>query len=541
MSTSSPGRPRLTRRVMGTLASDIDASLLDAAARLLDPLCQALEGLDLRSLDGVAPAVQFDPYTAQGERTWRTLPLPEPPPAQPPEAPTPAELPWTSAADLSALIRARLLSPTEVVDAFVTRIGALDGQLGSFLTVTAGQARAQAADAARTGALAGVPVGLKDLIEVAGIRTTCGSPMFVDRVTERDAACWTRLRDAGAVLLGKLATQEFAAGLTGENDYFGSARNPWDDERIAGGSSVGSAVAVAVGLLPVALGTDTGGSIRVPAGCCGTVGLKPTYGRVPTDGVYPMSWTLDHVGPLARTVRDAGLVLDVLAGTRCEPASRAGAAHGLTAVRVGVPRAWLAQVHPLVSATFDEALAVLERLGAQLVEVTGFPDLDQLATINRVIAYAEGSAMHERFLSTQPGYGQTVRPRLEAGRFLLAGQYLTAQRLRTVACAEFAAAWRGVDVLATPVLPCTAPRRGNTAVELPGGAQPIATALMRLTGPANLAGLPALTVPSGLASDGLPTGLQLIAPPGEDERVCFVGAAYEAAAAHRLRPPLGRG
>ncbi len=294
-------------------------------------------------------------------------------------------------------------------------------------------------------------------------------------------------------------------------------------------------------MLPVALGTDTGGSIRIPAGCCGTVGLKPTYGRVPTDGVYPLSWTLDHIGTLARTVLDAGLVLDVLAGTRCERASRSGAANGLAPVRIGVPRRWLVEVQPAVAATFDTALGVLERLGAELVEVTALPDLDQLTAINRVIAYAEGSAVHERFLAAQPGYGPTVRPRMEAGRSLLAGEYLTAQRLRTVACAAFATMWRDVDVLAMPVLPCTAPPVGSTTVDLPGRVEPVATALIRLTGPANLTGLPALTVPSGLAPDGLPTGLQLLGPPGEDERVCFVGAAYEAAADHRQYPPIDLG
>jgi len=535
------GRPPLHRRGMAALTTDIDDSLPSAAATLLAPLRGALDGIDLASLDGVAPAVRFDPYTAGGQPTWRTFPLPEPPPRSPPDVPTADQLPWTSAADLSVLIRARLLAPLEVVDAFLARINALDARLGAFLTITAEQARERARDGGRTGPLAGVPVGLKDLIEVAGISTTCGSSMFVDRVTDRDAACWTRLHDAGAVLLGKLATQEFAAGVTGANDHFGAARNPWNAGRIAGGSSVGSAVAVAVGMLPVALGTDTGGSIRIPAGCCGTVGFKPTYGRVPTDGVYPLSWTLDHIGPLARTVRDAGLVLDVLVGTRCERASRSGADRGLTPVRIGIPRRWLVEVQPAVAATFDTALGVLERLGAALVEVTALPDLDQLTAINRVIAYAEGSAVHERFLAAQPGYGPTVRPRMEAGRSLLAGEYLTAQRLRTVACAAFATMWRDVDVLAMPVLPCTAPPVGSTTVDLPGRVEPVATALIRLTGPANLTGLPALTVPSGLALDGLPTGLQLLGPPGEDERVCFVGAAYEAAADHRQYPPIDLG
>ncbi len=541
MTTSSAAKPPLHRRRTAALTPDIDDSLLNAAATLLAPLRETLDRTDLASLDGVAPALRFDPYTAGGPPTWLSFPLPEPPPLSPPEVPTADLLPWTSAADLSALIRAGRLSPVEVVDAFLTRISTFDARLGAFLTITAEQARERAQVGGFTGPLAGVPVGLKDLIEVAGISTTCGSPMFADRVTDRDATCWTRLRDAGAILLGKLATQEFAAGVTGANDHFGSARNPWNAGRITGGSSVGSAVAVAVGMLPVALGTDTGGSIRIPAGCCGTVGLKPTYGRVPTDGVYPLSWTLDHIGPLARTVRDAGLALDVLASTRCEQASRAGAAHRLTGVRVGVPRRWLVEVQPAVAATFDAALGVLERLGAELVEVTALPDLDELAAINRVIAYAEGSAVHEQFLSTQPGYGPTVRPRMEAGRLLVAGQYLTAQRLRTVTCTAFAAVWRDIEVLATPVLPCTAPPVGSTTVGLPGRVEPVATALIRLTGPANLTGLPALTVPSGLAADGLPTGLQLLGPPGEEERVCFVGAAYEATTDHRLCPPGFRG
>lgn len=522
---------------MAALAPDVDEDVLDAAATLLAPIWRELDEFDLAPLDGIAPAVSFDPRTVGGPRTWRVIALPGPPPDRTPEIPAPNELPWTSASDLSALIRAGELSPVEVLEVFMARIAELDPGLGSFLTVTAERARIQARDAT-IGPLAGVPIGLKDLIEVAGMRTSCGSPIFADRVTERDAACWTRLRGAGAVLVGKLNTHEFAAGVTGENDHFGSARNPWNGDRIAGGSSSGSAVAVASGMLPIAIGTDTGGSIRIPAGCCGTVGLKPTYGRVPTDGVYPLSWTLDHVGPLARTVRDVGLVLDALAGTRCEAASRSGAAYGLSGLRIGVPWGWLADLHPTVATKFGDALKVLQRLGADLVEVTALSALDELMVINRVIAYAEGSALHERFLSTRPAYGPTIRPRQEAGRFLLAWQYLTAQRLRTVACAAFAATWRDVDVLVTPVLPCTAPQCGTTTVDLSGRAEPVTTALIRLTGAANLTGLPALTVPMGLASDGLPTGLQVVGPPGEDERVCFVGAAYEVAAGHQLRPPV---
>jgi aspartyl-tRNA(Asn)/glutamyl-tRNA(Gln) amidotransferase subunit A len=521
--------PRIDRAVMAGMTPGADSAMLDAAAELLAPLGPALGQVDLAELIDYPPAVTFSPPTAP--RRPRAA-LPQPPPESVPDAPARADLPYLPAADLAALVRAGVLSVTDITAAYRTVIDRLNPVVNAFITITLD---GWGGAAPAPGRLAGVPLGLKDLIDTAGVRTTCGSRVLADREPIRDAQVWRRLSEDGAILAGKLNTHEFAAGVTSANDTYGAVRNPRHTGRIAGGSSGGSAAAVAGGMVGAALGTDTGGSVRIPAACCGVVGLKPTYGLVPTHGVYPLAWSLDHVGTLSRTVRDSALLLDVIAGTRCEDAARAGAAHDLTGLRIGAPHSWLGQLQPAVDRCFASALAELELRGASVVEVD-LPDADLLVAINRVITYAEGSTVHEQLLRGRGGHGAAIRPRMEAGRYLLAGDYLTAQRLRTVACQALAAVWQGVDLLATPTLPCTAAPLGAEYVELGGRREPLGTAMIRFTGPFNLTGSPAITVPCGHDEDGLPVGLQLAAAPREEELLCFAAACYEASRAFATSP-----
>jgi aspartyl-tRNA(Asn)/glutamyl-tRNA(Gln) amidotransferase subunit A len=530
-------RPALTRAAMAALAPEADESLLDAAAELLDPLWPSLDPREAtehgptfdprEATEPGPPALTFDPVLAAGASPPRHE-FPEPPQPPAPSVPAAGELHRLSACDIAALVRNGQLSAVEVAREFAGRIETLDGELNAFITVTVDAALSRARSHP-TGRLAGVPLGLKDLVDTAGIPTTCGSAVHRDRVPRRDATCWRRLHDEGAVLLGKLNTHEFAAGVTSTNDHFGTVLNPRHRGHIAGGSSGGSAAAVCAGLTAAAIGTDTGGSVRIPASCCGVVGLKPTFGIVPTAGVQPLAWSLDHVGPLARTVRDAGLLLDILAGTACEPAARAGAAAGLAGLRVGVPSGWLADADGDVRTAFSAAVETLARRGAHPVELSDMPSLDQATAVNRIVAYAEASAAHDRILRhAAANYGPAVRPRQEAGRFVLATQYLVAQQLRGGLCRALAARWRQVDVLALPTLPCRVPGRGGVTVSMAGRREPVGSALIRFTGPFNLAGAPAISVPAGPDRDGLPTGLQIVGPPHADALVCFVAAAFEA-------------
>ena len=537
----------INQDAIAAISATAAPGVLRDAARLLQPVRRMLEASAVIASSGPPPAGAFCPVTAAGERPRHRYQPPQPrQPAVtalsdiPAGSPGEEELAWMTAADIAAGVAGGYLSPGQLAAACGRRVEALDGHLGTFVTVTIDAARAsaggRAAPAAPAGAmtgpgagpLAGVPVGLKDIIDVAGVPTTCGSRIRAGHVPSHDAACWERIREAGALLAGKLATHEFAAGVTCEDTPFGTVRNPLDTRHMAGGSSGGPAAAVAAGLVTAAVGTDTGGSIRIPAACCGVVGLKPTFGLVPTDGVQPLAWSLDHVGPLARTVRDAALVLDVLAGTSCEPAARSGAQHGADGLRVGVPVEWLGGLQQEVRTAFADALHDLRLAGAEITEVRGLPDPEDLALVNRVIAYAEGSACHDQLLRSGAPFGESTLPRMQAGRFLLAGEYLAAQRLRAGACRSFARAWAEADILATPTLPCTAPLLGTATLRTGGRAEPLGTALIRYTAGFNLAGLPALTVPSRTPGP-LPAGLQLIGPPMEDHLVCFAAAAYERA------------
>ncbi|MEV7360240.1 amidase [Kitasatospora sp. NPDC091276] len=437
-------------------------------------------------------------------------------------------------------IRARRLSPVELADSVLDRIELVEPHLGAYVAVTAERARRAAREAEQEaarglhrGPLHGVPMGLKDLIDVAGLATTASSRVRADHRAQADSTVAARLAAAGAILVGKTHTHEFAYGLTTPQ-----TGNAWDRGRVAGGSSGGSAVAVAAGAATFALGTDTGGSIRVPAALNGVVGLKPTYGLVPRHGVASLSWSLDHVGPIARTVEDTALVLDALAGhDPRDPASlatpavghRPGADTDLAGLRVGVPRSYyFDRVDVEVEAAVRRAIEHLEALGARLVDVD-IPMTRYLqATLWGLVA-PEATAYHERSLRAVPElYQADVRALLEAGELMTAGDYLRAQRSRTLMRQEWARMLEEVDVIAAPTVPVTAVRTDQEAVTWPDGTvESVPDAYVRLSAPANITGVPALSVPVGRDAAGLPIGMQLLGRPLGERTLLRVGHAYE--------------
>ncbi|WP_329203357.1 MULTISPECIES: amidase [unclassified Streptomyces] len=449
----------------------------------------------------------------------------------------PYELPLAAAADA---IRARRLSPVELVDSVLDRIEEADPHLGAYVTVTAEQARRAAGEAAHEvaqgrhrGPLHGIPMGLKDLIDVEGMATTASSRVRAGHRATADSTVAARLGAAGAILLGKTHTHEFAFGLTTPQ-----TRNARHRGRVADGSSGGSAVAVASGTATFALGTDTGGSIRVPAALNGVVGLKPTYGLVPRHGVTSLSWSLDHVGPITRTVEDAALVLTALAGhDPRDPASlsvsaadyRPGAGTDLTGLRIGLPRTYyFDHVHPRVETAVRDAVAQLEALGARLVEVD-IPMTRYIQATQWGLMVPEAGAYHERSLRAVPErYQEDVRILLEASELMSAGDYLRAQRSRTLMRARWARMLEEVDVIAAPSVPLPAVRVDEETVTWPDGTtESVSDAYVRLCAPANITGVPALTVPVGHDEAGLPIGMQLLGRPLGEPTLLRVGHAYE--------------
>ncbi|MEW2072253.1 amidase [Streptomyces sp. NPDC013433] len=458
----------------------------------------------------------------------------------------PFELSLTEA---SRAVRARELSPVELTESVLARIAAVEGRLGAYVTVAADAALAAAVRAEREisgsgprGPLHGIPMALKDLIDAEGIPTTASSHVRAGHVAERDSWVAERLGAAGAVLLGKTHTHEFAYGLTTPQ-----TNNAWDHSRVAGGSSGGSAVAVAAGGATFAMGTDTGGSIRVPAALNGVVGLKPTYGLVPRTGVTSLSWSLDHVGPLTRTVQDVALVLSATAGhDPRDPASVSGPmpdrfpGGDLRGLKVGVPRNhYFDRVTPEVEESVRGAIERLAELGAELVDVE-IPMARHIRAVQWGLMVPEATAYHERSLRATPDlYAADVRILLEAGALTSAGDYLRAQRARTLMRDAWARMFDGIDVLAAPTVPMTAVEAGQEAVEWADGTtEAVSDSYVRLCAPANITGVPALTLPVGHDHAGLPIGMQLMARPFHDATVLRVGRVYEesVAGAGRLAP-----
>lgn len=506
---------------------------LRRAAASIAPLLPVAAAPEARAWD-LEPALSFDP----------TLPFADLPPAPWPASAAVPHAPRRGAgegdlvADLATV--AAGADPAEIAGRYRAAISARNPELNAFLTLCPAD-HPQARAGAPGGPLRGAAVALKDNIATAGLPTTGGSVQRARFVPGEDAVCWAALRAAGALCLGKTNLHEFAAGTTNENENFGPARNPHDPSRVAGGSSGGSAAAVAAALAPAALGTDTAGSIRIPAACCGVVGLKPTYGWVSRRGVFPLSWSLDHVGPLAGSVRAVGLLLAALGGERAvgrgRPApSGAARASGLRGVRIGIPWSWLEEAGESAQATggiptasvvriaFARCLEVCRGLGATLVPVD-LGSADFATAVNRLIALPESTAWHAPHLEASPArYGERVRGRLLAGGFVSAEAYLQAQRLRALLARRYAAVLAGpagVHLIATPTLPLPAPAVGAPPAE--------GLALLRFCAPFNLVGWPALSLPCGRSPTGLPFGLQLAAAPRADGELLQAAASLEEA------------
>ena len=421
---------------------------------------------------------------------------------------------------LAAEIRRGDLSPREAVQDALDRIERDDGAYNSVLSVRGEEALAEAdALGAPVGMLHGVPIGVKDVIDVAGTRTTAASKVLADNVATADATVVARLRAAGAVIVGKLNTHEFAWGASTTSEAFGPARNPWDTERICGGSSGGSGAAVAAGLLPGALGTDTAGSVRIPAALCGVTGVRPTIGRVPNRGVIPVSWTYDTVGPLARTAEDCALLLDVISGPEPGDASTtsvaaepclAGLGQGVEGLRIGVVSHLMGEVplDPGVAGAVEEALAELGRLGAR-VERVDATFLRRAEVVQQLVMLPEAAEAHLPWLRTRlADYGADVRARLLAGLLLPSSAPITGQRARRALAEEARPLFERFDLLAAPEMPILAPRIGEDTVDVNGHELPYRLALIPYNSPWSCLGVPTASVPCGFV-DGLPVGLAL--------------------------------
>lgn len=464
------------------------------------------------------------------------------------------ELVGLSLAEAARLVQAREISPVELTQAHLERIARLDNRINSFITVmdevAMQQARQAEAELERgkrmdgqpLGALHGLPIALKDLFETAGVRTTAGSKFFSDYYPAQDAVVVSKLKSAGAILIGKNNMHEIALGLTTVNPHFGACHNPWKLDCVPGGSSGGSAAALAARFCLGAIGSDTGGSIRVPAALCGVVGLKPTYGRVSLRGVIPLSWNLDHAGPMARQVLDVAMLLQVIAGYDPEdPVSvNAPVDDYLSGIQQGVAnwRLVLAEdeyfdrTHPEIAQAVRQAAKVLEELGAN-VEIAPLPRAHEAASTNGAMVVSDAAAFHAERLREQPdGFGADVLQRLQIGAALPLVDYIRARRTQVEMRRQYARFLDGYDLLLLPTTPIAAPPiSGPDALEL-------ARWLTRYTAPFNLTGLPALSLPCGFTSDGLPIGLQMVARPWGEARLLRAGYAYEQATNWRFRPPV---
>lgn len=435
----------------------------------------------------------------------------------------------------------------DLAEACFRQIERLNPQLNAFITVvdvpSALEAQLPATVHPLTSALRGIPIALKDLFDTAGIRTTAGSKFFADHVPDTDAFVVEKIKQAGAILMGKTNTHEIALGVTGNNPHYGTARNPWDPARIPGGSSSGSAIAVATGMALGALGTDTGGSIRIPASLCGVVGFKPTHGRVSLRGVFPLSWNLDHVGPITNCVKDAALMLQVISVyDPLDPVSikmLTGDFLGHLVddmegrkIALGIG-GYIEGADPEVVSVVREATKVFEAMGCQVQEVN-VDWMREAAVANKIMTQSDGAAVHRDRLREHPElFGEDIRRRLEDGAKTSSTDYILARRTQTEVrkrCEQFFEAY---DLLLTPTTPIAAPTiEGHDAVEQAGR-------LTRFTAPFNLAGLPALSLPCGFTEDGLPIGLQIVGRAWADSKVLNAGYAFEQVTNwHDLRPEL---
>ncbi len=458
--------------------------------------------------------------------------------------------------EVSQLVRSKKVSPVELTRECLSRIDRFNPKLNAFITVTADSALADARRAEAEiqrdgwkGPLHGIPIALKDLVDTAGVRTTAGSELFKDRVPAQDAEIVRRLRTAGAVILGKLNMHEFAYGGSSVISYFGPVHNPWNLDYCPGGSSGGSAAAVAAQLCYGAIGSDTGGSIRQPAGYCGLVGFKPTYGRVSTAGVIPLSQSLDHLGPITRTVTDAALMLQVIAGYDKQdkasmdvsvPNYAASISAATSSLRLGVPRAYFYEgLHPETQAATEAALLVLKTLTHSQRDIASLATNDTYASIMDpyvTILRAEAYAYHKKFVATSPElYQVQTLKRIQAGKDITDSAYAEAQHEMEQMRRSVASVFETVDLLVTPTA-CVPPFAIADLLD-PNTLRDKELLMLRNTRPFNMLGLPTVSVPCGFTRAGLPIGLQITGSPGSDEMVLRLAYAYEQATEWRKRKP----
>lgn len=460
---------------------------------------------------------------------------------------------WTIES-LSKALRKKEISPVEVTKTCLERINSLDSKINAFITVlpekalkTARQMEKEIQRGKYRGPLHGIPYAAKDLFFTKGIRTTCGSKILKDFVPNYDATVISRLNSAGAILLGKLNMHEFAYGTTSVNPHYGPVHNPWNRERITGGSSGGSAAALVCSFALLTLGTDTGGSIRIPSALCGVSGLKPTFGRISKYGVYPLCWSLDHPGPMAKIVADLAIALNTLAGydpsdpfsaQKTFPNYQRALAKELKGIRIGVPKEYYYDhLEEEVQQAVAQAIKDLKRIGAKIFSIS-IPHLPEFSAAAFISLLAEGAACLEKWHKTRAAdLGKDVLGRLNLGAAIKATQYLQAQRIRRIAQETFREVFNKVDALITPQLPIVAPPIGQETVSIGDFREGVASALTRFTRIFNLTGLPTISVPCGFSSSGLPIGLQIVGKAFDEETILRIGYAYQMHTSWHKRQP----
>jgi aspartyl-tRNA(Asn)/glutamyl-tRNA(Gln) amidotransferase subunit A len=445
---------------------------------------------------------------------------------------------------LSGLIKKRQISPMEVTRKLLERIEALNPKLNAYITVVHEKAMESALQAEKEiaagnwkGPLHGIPIGLKDLIYTKEIKTTMGSAIYKDHIPGYDAAVVEKLKQAGAIIIGKLNTHQFAYGPTGDRSFFGAVKNPYNLSKIPGGSSSGSGASVAASMCFAALGTDTGGSIRIPSACCGIVGMKPTFGRVSKYGVFPLSWTLDHVGAMTKTVQDNAILLNVLSGyderdpysVKVKDEDFTRLLHqGVIGSIIGIPSTfYFENVDSEVEKQVRQAVEVFRSLGAE-IRIIEIPHLKQISLAQQITIESEAYAVHEEILRNHSKqYDEEVKTRLLKGLSTKAYEYVQAQQVKQLAITEFNHALKEVEMILTPTLPILPTDIGQREINIHGYQEQVRTALMRFTKPTNLNGFPSLSIPCGFSNSGLPIGLQLIGRPYDEANLYRFAYAFE--------------
>ncbi|RFU65257.1 amidase [Peribacillus glennii] len=453
------------------------------------------------------------------------------------------ELAAKSIQELTPLIRDKSISPVEVTRAVLENVDSYDGQVNAYIEIekekaieSAKHAEVEIMNGNYRGRLHGIPMALKDILYFKNEKATMGSKIHKDFVADYDATVVSKLKDEGTIFTGKLNMHEYAWGATTTNPHFGATRNPWDLSKIPGGSSGGSGAAVASDMTIASLGTDTGGSIRIPASCCGIIGLKPTHGRISKHGCFPLSWSLDHIGPMTKTVYDAALLLETLSGyDPQDPTSADVPVKNFTEILsddvkgtvIGINEEYFFNnVDRRVEESVRKAILELEKLGAN-IEIVKIPALALSEFGELVTITTEASAIHhDNMVSQSENFGDDVRFLLEFGELISAVDYLKAQQIRRQLSNEFASTFKRIDVLISPTLPFLAPNIGEQTVDINGEQLSFLDQVIRFTGPGNLTGLPALSIPCAIA-DGLPIGLQIMGAAFKEEKVLNVAYALE--------------